>query len=144
MPKHTMNNDISWTGFSIRLLFALLLVFGTYNPEGYSFYHWVVAGTANSLPVKIFVGLLLIIGWTIFIRATRNSLGFFGMILALALFASLIWMLTDWGIFKADSPRIITYLVMLVLSLLLAIGLTWSHIRRRITGQLDVDELDDN
>ena len=30
-----------------------------------------------------------------------------------------------------------------VLSLILAVGLSWSHIRRRLTGQVDVDDLED-
>ena len=28
-------------------------------------------------------------------------------------------------------------------SLLLATGMSWSHIRRRLTGQLDVDDVED-
>ena len=27
-------------GFLLRLLFAVLLVFISYNPSGYSYYHW--------------------------------------------------------------------------------------------------------
>ena len=140
MAVHT---EISWSGFGFRLLFAVLLVFGTYNPEGLSFYHWVIEGTSSSMPVKIFTGLLILTGWTIYIRATRNSLGMFGMFLALGLFVSLVWMLIDWGVFTADSSRVVTYIVLLALSFLLAVGITWSHIRRRITGQMDVDELED-
>ena len=134
------HHDISWAGFGLRLLFAVALVFLTYNPAGYSFYHWVLQGGNSALPLKVFSAVLLIIGWTIYLRATKNSLSFFGLLLASAFFASLIWLLIDWGVFRIDSSHMITYLVMIGLSLILAIGLYWSHIRRRLSGQLDVDE----
>jgi Family of unknown function (DUF6524) len=32
--------------------------------------------------------------------------------------------------------------VLVILSLILAVGMSWSHIRRRMSGQVDVDEKD--
>jgi len=37
-------NDFSWLNFFIRLLFALVLVYASYNPSGYSFYHCFFIG----------------------------------------------------------------------------------------------------
>jgi hypothetical protein len=34
------------------------------------------------------------------------------------------------------------WIVLLVFAIILAIGLSWSHMRRRLTGQADVDEVD--
>ena len=65
---------ISWQGVIVRFLFTALMVFATFNPSGYSYYHWV----ANSLPefsvLMIFAGIILLIGWTILLRATLRSL----------------------------------------------------------------------
>jgi hypothetical protein len=36
-----------------------------------------------------------------------------------------------------------TYLVLVALCGVLATGISWSHIRRRISGQVDVDEIDE-
>jgi hypothetical protein len=36
-----------------------------------------------------------------------------------------------------------TYVVQLVLCLILAIGMSWSHVRRRLSGQVDADDVDD-
>ena len=36
-----MGQQLSWAGFGLRFLFAVLLVFLTFNPSGYSYYHWV-------------------------------------------------------------------------------------------------------
>ena len=39
--------------------------------------------------------------------------------------------------------RTIAWVVLVILSLVLATGMSWSHIRRRMSGQFDVDEKDD-
>ena len=82
------------------------------------------------------------IGWTIFLRATARSLGVFGLLLAAAFMGVVLWIMIDWGWFDADSLKAVTYIVLIVICWILAIGVSWSHIRRRITGQVDVDEVD--
>jgi hypothetical protein len=34
-------------------------------------------------------------------------------------------------------------MVLFVISALLAVGMTWSHIRRRLSGQFDIDDIED-
>jgi hypothetical protein len=34
------------------------------------------------------------------------------------------------------------WIVLFVFSMILAVGISWSHMRRRLTGQADVDEVD--
>jgi hypothetical protein len=131
----------SFEGFFIRLFFALILVFLTFNPSGYSFYHWAVTTLEVGFePLMAFSGIVLLIGWIIYIRATITSLGPIGLILAFAFFGTLLWMVIDWGIVPADSIQTITYIVLVLLSMVLAIGMSWSHIRRRMSGQVDVNE----
>ena len=133
---------ISWFGFLLRLMAAFILVFASYNPSGYSYYHWMVEQISSPTPWLALVGILLLIGWAIFLRATTRSLGVIGLLLAAALMAVLLWMMIDWGLFRADSLKAVTYIILVVLCWILAIGVSWSHIRRRITGQVDVDEVD--
>ena len=131
--------------FLVRLFFALVLVFATFNPSGYSFYHWVLKTMeAGFEPLMVFAGIVLLIGWVIYIRATITSLGLIGLILAFAFFGSLLWIVIDWGIVPVDSVQVITYIVLTLLSMVLAIGMSWSHIRRRMSGQVDVNETDDD
>ncbi|MEM7614312.1 MAG: DUF6524 family protein [Pseudomonadota bacterium] len=40
-----------------------------------------------------------------------------------------------------ENPTILTWLGLVVLSLIMGVGLTWSIIRRRLTGQMDVDDV---
>lgn len=134
----------SFESFFIRLFFALILVFATFNPSGYSFYHWMLTAQESGFePLMAFSAIVLVIGWFVYIRATITSLGLIGLILAFAFFGTLLWMVIDWGIVPADSIQTITYIVLALLSMVLAIGMSWSHVRRRMSGQLDVNDVDD-
>ena len=133
---------LTWAGFFMRLIAALVLVFSSYNPSGWSYFHWVTENPPNLDPMMALAGIVLIIGWAIFLRATGRSLGAFGLILATAFFGTLLWILIDWNIVPADSIDAITYIVLVILSGILAIGMSWSHVRRRLTGQVDVDEIE--
>jgi FtsH-binding integral membrane protein len=93
--------------------------------------------------VPAVVGIALLICWIIFLRATMMSMGWLGIILGGALLACLIWLLVDIGWLSLDSSGAITWVVLLVLSFILATVMSCSHIRRRLTGQVDVDEVDD-
>ena len=94
-------------------------------------------------PLKVFAGIVLLIGWVIYIRATIRSLGIIGLILALGFFGTLLWMIVDWGLIPADSIRAITYITQVIMCGVLAVGMSWSHIRRRMSGQVDVDEIEE-
>jgi hypothetical protein len=137
-------SSVGWTGIALRFLFGLVLVFSSYNPEGYSFYHWAIAQLPEFSVVKAFAGVVLLIGWTIYLRATLRSLGPFGLVLAVAFFGTLVWLLVDLHWVPADSVRAVSYIVLVVISGVLATGVSWSHVRRRISGQVDVDEVDED
>ena len=136
------NNQMSWMGIGIRFLIALILVFASYNPSGYSFVDWVLATDSGNTVFKLFVGIVLIIGWAIYIRATRRSLGMIGISLAIAFFGTLLWLLIDLNIIPANTVTAVSYIILFIIGCLLATGMCWSHIRRRISGQLDVDEIE--
>ena len=126
-----------------RWVFAIILVFGTYNPSGYSYVSWLLAEGTEFGPFLAIVGLVLLIGWVIYVRTTFLSMGWLGIILGSALFASFIWLLVRIGWLSLGSTSMVAYLALLLLSLILATGMSWSHIRRRMTGQIDVDDVAD-
>lgn len=134
-----------WQNYFIRLVAAVVLVFATYNPHGVSYFDWVypvLAGTKKFEVLMAFVGVVLLIAWVIFLRATLRSLGGLGTLLAIAFFATLLWLLVTYLPLPQDRIAI-TYLVLGGLAGVLSAGVSWSHIRRRITGQLDVDDTDE-
>ena len=138
---------IGGAGMFARVVAALALVYGTYNPEGISYYHWTILplvrgeGVASLGAGKVVVGLLLLIGWTVFLKATRRSIGLVGAALVLALGGALIWLLVEQGVIAPRGVRAISHLALVIVSLVLAIGLSWSALSRRLTGQMDTDEV---
>jgi len=133
---------LTWSGFLLRFAAATILVFSTYNPSEYSYYHWVSRNLTEPTPLMALAGIVLLIGWTIYLRATTRSLGAFGLFLAAAFFGTILWLVIDWGLVPVDSIKAITYIILVILCGILAIGISWSHIRRRMTGQIDVDEVE--
>jgi len=138
-----MATEFTASSFLGRWAFAAILVFSTYNPSGFSYISWLLAEETVFGPVLAIIGLILLIAWIIYLRATFLSMGWLGISLGVALFAAIIWLLVDIGWLSLESTSIITYLALLLLSLILATGMSWSHIRRRLTGQFDVDDMDD-
>ncbi len=132
--------------FLIRFIGAGVIVLLTFNPSGYSYYHWLseaINGTGPEFGAEhAFSGVLLLIGWTILVRSTFRSLGPIGLVLASAFIGTFVWLLTSYGLFEAESALSITWIALICLSALLAIGMSWSHVRRRISGQVDVDDVD--
>ena len=128
--------------FLVRLIIAVALVFATYNPSGYSWYHWLVKSNFAVDPMIILSGIVLLIVWIIFLRATFRSLGPAGTLLAAAFFGVIVWALIYYKWLSLDNLTAMQYVILLVLSAILATGMSWSHIRRRMTGQLDVDDIE--
>ena len=137
-------HKFSFVSFLLRFVLALVLVFCTYNPSGWSWYHWFAEAPEKIDPLLILAGVVLVIGWVIYLRATLRSLGEIGTFLALAFFAALTWVMIDIGMISLQSPTVFTWVVLSMLAAIMATGMSWSHIRRRMSGQLDVDDVDEN
>ena len=129
-------------GFLVRWLFAFGLLGATYNPTQWNFVRWSMANYQNMLSVTVLIGLVLLVGYIIYLRATLRSIGLFGMLLVLAVAGTLVWVLFDQGVIDLSNPTVNTWLLIVVLSLVLAIGLSWSIVRRKLSGQADVDDVD--
>ena len=130
---------ISVGGFLLRLLAAGLLVFATYNPAGFSYVHWVRQAGGGPLPLKVLAGIFLAAGWLFCVRSTLRSLGHIGTALAAGFFGVLIWLFVDLQ--GADvKGSAIAWFVLSCLAATLAVGLSFSLVKRRVTGQIDDTE----
>jgi hypothetical protein len=134
--------SLSPLGFLLRLLAAIVLVLVTFNPTGYSFYHWVAEVFPRITPLQAIAGIVLLAGWGVYLTATMRSIGILGVGLALAFFAAVVWLVTSWGWLDPRNATTMTWVVLVVSAIILAVGISWSHIRRRLTGQADVDEVE--
>lgn len=131
--------------FAVRWVVALALVFGAFNPSGYSYYHWMAAKFAapdsGVGPLEVVVGLALLIAYIVYLRATLRSIGRIGALLVAAFLAALVWLFVDLGLLDPAEVTPMTWVSLSIVATVLAVGISWSHIRRRISGQLDTDDV---
>lgn len=129
---------ISWGGVIWRLVFAVVLVLLTFNPSGHSFYHWFSVPPTGITASKAFVGIVLLIGWVFCIRTALVALGMLGLVLGAALLGTAVWLLVDSGWIDLSGASAMTWVVLAIVGALLGLGLSWSLIRARSTGQVEV------
>ncbi len=135
------------TSFLIRWLVALALVLATFNPTQYSFLHWVTGpGAANGfntdhMPYKVLIGAVLAVFYVIYLRATWRSIGAIGVGLAIVVLSALIWVLIDIELLDLHGGTALNWVFLVLFATVMAVGLSWSHIRRRVSGQVDADDV---
>lgn len=129
-------------GILLRWLGAFVLLSATFNPTRWNYVHWVRGSWADQMPLAVFLGLLLAVGYMVYVVATLRSIGAFGVVLIAAIFGAGLWVLIDWGVLSLTNPSFNLWLGILVLSLILGIGLSWSILRQRLSGQASVDEIE--
>jgi len=130
-------------GFLLRWAFAFVLLTATFNPTEWNYVKWSQANFSDQMPLAVLLGLVLLVGYIIYLRATLRSIGAFGMGLVLALVAALLWVLYDQGWLSLENSTQNTWIGLVSLSIVLGVGLSWSHVRRKLSGQADMDDVDD-
>ncbi len=121
----------------VRMLAVLLLVAATYNPSGYSWYHWVEQTGSDYWIAKLFTMFVLISGYIVCINATIRSLGLLLGVPLLLVLLTLVWLASDrgWIDLSNSLQRILVFQGALVL--FLGTGTSFSIIRYRLAGQMD-------
>ncbi|MEP2139272.1 MAG: DUF6524 family protein, partial [Erythrobacter sp.] len=72
--------------------------------------------------------------------AVFRGIGRLGVILILAVFAAFVWVMYDFGWLSLDNPSALTWIALIALSVVLAIGMYWGILWRRISGQIEADD----
>ncbi len=133
-----MPGGVSFSGALVRIVLALVLVFTTFNPTGYSLFHWITAAPVAVTPGKVLALIALAIGWLICLRTAFIAMGRLGLALGVALFGVLVWFLVDHELVSLSGSGIV-WVGLTVVGLLLGLGLSWSLLRARATGQIEVN-----
>ncbi len=128
-------------GIFLRWLGAFVLLAATYNPTSWNFTRWAETNWSSQMPLTLLLGLLLAVGYLVYIGATLRSIGAFGIVLVTAIVSALVWVLIDYRILTLQNPQLNLWLGIFALSVVLGIGLSWSIIRQRLSGQATVDEV---
>jgi hypothetical protein len=122
-----------------RALFAVALVLLTWNPSGWSYVDWALRDRSAFDAVKAFFGVLLFGGWVFCVRSAWVSLGAVGLVLVGALLATVVWMLVQFGVVEPGSTKTLLWIVLVAVGVVLGVGLSWSKVRQRATGQVEAD-----
>lgn len=139
-----MVKNISLAGIGTRFAIALFLVCITWNPVDFNYIDWATDNWSVHPPVVFFVGIVLLISWVVFLRATLRSLGALGITLAVAFAAAVLWLILDIGLVDFANRSAMAWVLLVLLSGILGAGMSWSHLRRRWAGQADVDDVDED
>jgi hypothetical protein len=129
-------------GILLRWLGAFLLLAAIFNPTRWNYVTWARTAWDTQTPLIVFTGLILAVIAMVYLVATMRSIGILGAIVIAAVFAAGLWVLTDWGLLGLGNSALNVWLGILVLSLILGIGLSWSILRQRLSGQQATDEVD--
>jgi hypothetical protein len=122
------------------MLIAFALVCFTWNPTRYNYIAWARAQWENMTPVVVFVGIALLAGWFFFLRTASRSLGTVGLLVLLALAGTILWGLFYYDLLHRETT--VTWIVLALVSTILALGMSWGHLRAAWSGQATVDEID--
>ena len=121
----------------VRMLAVMFLVAASYNPSGYSYYHWAFRADTSNWALKIFLGFLLIFGFMFSGYSTWRSLRILLSVPLLLTIAACLWLLSDWGVLDLSDWLQRTLALEISLVILLGTGVSFSLIRYRLSGQLD-------
>ncbi len=127
-------------GFLLRWLAAFVLLAATFNPTEVNFVRWASANWGEATPMIVLFSLILLVAYVLFLTAVLRGIGSIGVALILAVFAALIWVLVDFGWVSLDNPSALTWIGLVAMSVVLAIGMYWGILWRQISGQLEVDD----
>ena len=122
------------------MIIAFALVCFTWNPTRYNYIAWARAQWENMTPVVVFVGIALLAGWFFFLRTASRSLGTVGVVILLALSGTILWALFYYDLLHRQAT--ITWIVLALVSTVLALGMSWGHLRAAWSGQATVDDVD--
>jgi hypothetical protein len=137
--------EFSAGDFLTRWLVALALVMVTFNPTPWSYANWLLADRpGDNLPLKALAGVVLLIIYVIFLRSTWRAIGPLGLFLSALFFGVLRRVLIDYGWLDPHRANLMTWIILVVVATVLANGMSWSHIRRQMSGQYDVDRVDED
>jgi hypothetical protein len=134
------------SGIVLRFVFAFALVCLTWNPTRFSYVEWALAQwtpaeRSNLWPLVALTGIVLLAGWIFFLRTTARSLGVGGIVLCVGLSVTVLWALFKYNVVSSESTTLISWIVLVLFSAILAAGMSWAHLRQRWSGQASVDDV---
>ncbi len=130
-----------WSVLVTRLIGALFLVFSTYNPSGFSVWHWMRAAWPEDWLLLVPLLFAYFAAYVLTLRVTYRSLRFPGILLTIAMIGAVIWIGVSAGVIPLANATDFRILLLYMFGALIAVGLCWSSAYFSLTGQVSVDDL---
>ncbi len=136
------NDPLPLAFFFARFLFSLALVLATYNPSGYSVYHWMVDFGAGLPSLKVIVALMLVMIYYVIFRVVFAAFRRSGLIVGGL--AAVLFTIELAGVVAARRSQhswqfyflLSQYVTLCAVAIVLSLGVSWSRLIERLTGQL--------
>ena len=113
--------------FTTRWFLAFFVLAATYNPSGYSYYHWVTSKNDDYLSLKVACGLFLFTFYAVVWPIVYTSIGPIGIFMMSALIVTGSLVMWDWGLLDHVTPSFYPWGVMSGVAFIAAIGLGFAH-----------------
>lgn len=125
--------------FFLRFLFIEIILMGTYNPFGFSYFHWVAGSGKIDWSQfwgggQAFVGFLILLTIGLLFWWSLRSIGVIGKLVILIGFGLLGYMAVQKNLIDLNDPQVWIFASQQVLAFMLAIGSLFSKFQRRETG----------
>jgi hypothetical protein len=127
--------------FLTRLFGVLFIVFSTYNPTGWSLWHWFEHGWPRDWTLLLPLGLLYVVAYVLLTLAAFRALRPSGVALVIAFLGSIVWVLVDAAIVPLNNGGDLAVILLYMSGAVLAIGVSWASAWVMLTGQVIVDDL---
>ncbi|KOR30765.1 hypothetical protein TI04_04255 [Achromatium sp. WMS2] len=124
-----------------RWLGALFVVMATYNPSGVSYWHWLTDFSDTRWSLKALIGLIMAILNMFFVLISLRSMRRGGLLSAAIFSLVVVWTLRDYGYLHNISFWTWITVILTFVGSIMGVGLSWSHIRGRLSGQADSNDV---
>jgi hypothetical protein len=128
----------SWSGVVLRVVLAGAVVLIRFNPSGTSSDHWLVVPPVGIAALKAFAGAAWLVAWVVCLRTAYVALGTLALVLGCRLLGTFVWTLFDMDVLHEVGREAMVWIGLIVAGAVLGVGLSWSLIRARTTGQIAV------
>lgn len=130
---------LRWQDFAVRWLFMFGLLSGTYNPTGVSYIDWLMDPNPGLFPVKVFVGVcLLIVNGFVYSIALR-TLSYDGLVASILFFSLATWAGYSLGV-RLPTTALLIMWVQFAIATSMTFGLWLAQLREHVSGIKTYDE----
>jgi hypothetical protein len=126
----------STSQFILRWLSSAFIVFLTYNPFQYSYWHWITAPGWDEMLLKTVATVLLLIIYVFMIWVILASLGLWGLAMAVAIGVLATLEVLDLLPDALLNNALVEVVYLFCLATFFAVGLAWPHMTSRLSGQI--------